>query len=245
MAIEHTASGTRTLRHLAVLATALAARAALADEPADAASAPPADDRPVLLASSALNIPSAPPAQPAVARQGAPLGRRRHVLGLQLDAGVPDITAASVIYRPWSYVRFTGGMLYNLAGYGVRGGVSVQPYFPIAPSLTLEAGHYFDANVYDKLKGYATIDENLRPLLEKVGYTFVNAQVGLELGHPDWFVFFVRAGISRVWVSVHNANEAVKSATASANGTVLKSMDDPNVTLGIPNVKLGFMLFFF
>jgi hypothetical protein len=211
----------RALRRTAFLFALLAAATAAAETPLDAASA------------------SAPPAAPL----SAPIGRKHDVLGLQLDLGVPDIGGVSLLYRPLKWMRFEGGMLYNTAGYGVRGGVSVLPYFPIAPSLTLEAGHYFDSNVYARVSQYTTVNDDLRPLLEKVGYTFVNAQVGLELGHPNVFVFFVRAGVSKVWLSVHNAAAAASSSSSSASGKVVV-MEDPTVRLGIPNVKLGFMIYF-
>ncbi len=220
----------------AAAAAALLQGAALADAPS----------APQLASASALPGATPPAATASLVSSDQPaFARRKHILGLQLDAGVPDVTAVSVLYRPLKYVRLSGGMLYNLASYGLRGGVSVQPYFPIAPSLTLEVGHYFDGNAYDKLSKYTSIDENLRPYLQKVGYTFVNAQLGLELGHPDWFVFFVRAGISRVWTSIHNANDATKSASAGDGGLKPTFIGDPNVRLGIPNVKLGFMIFFY
>jgi hypothetical protein len=230
---------TLALRRAALLCAVVAAAPALADAPA----AEP-DTKLASAAPLATAAPLPPPPAPATASSEAPLGRRRHILGLQLDAGVPDVTGLSVIYRPWSYVRFNGGMLYNLAGYGVRGGASIQPYFPIAPSLNLEAGHYFGANVFKKLSSYTSIDDNLKPVLSDVGYTFVNASVGLELGHPDWFVFFIRGGLSKVWLTVKNANASLPAAKAGSDFTI-SSMADPTVKLGIPNVKLGFMLFFY
>jgi hypothetical protein len=229
---------TLALRRAALLCAVVAAAPALADAPAEPettlASAAP-------LATAA---PLPPPPAPATASTDAPLGRRRHILGLQLDAGVPDVTALSVIYRPWSYVRFNGGMLYNTASYGVRAGASIQPYFPIAPSLNVEVGHYFDGNVYKRISAYTSVDENLRPMLSDVGYTFVNASLGLELGHPDWFVFFIRGGLSKVWLTVKNANASLPAAKAGSDFTI-SSMTDPDAKLGIPNVKLGFMLFFY
>ncbi|HEX7622014.1 MAG TPA: hypothetical protein VF400_00475, partial [Anaeromyxobacteraceae bacterium] len=170
-------------------------------------------------------------------------GRGPHKFGLQLDGGVPDGAAASLLYRPLKFVRLGGGLLYNYAGYGVRGGVTILPYFPIAPSLTLEVGHYFDSNVASGIGRFTTVSDNVRPLLQRVGYTFVNAQVGLELGHPDWFVFFVRGGLSRVWLSVHGA-EAAAQQLASGSLTV-SHMDDPSLRLAIPDVKVGFILYFY
>jgi len=206
------------------------------------ASAAPAEHTSPLLAAAAAPVllPTTGPAAPLDApRPAAPLGRRRHIIGLELDAGVPDGASATVLYRPWKYVRFGGGLLYNYVGYGVRGGVSVLPYFPIAPSLTLEVGHYFEADASKKLAKFVDVGDDLEPMLKRVGYTFANAQLGLEIGHPDWFVFFVRAGISRVWLSVHDAQQGLSSASD------LKTLDDPSIRLGIPNAKVGFMIFFY
>lgn len=195
---------------------------------------------PTVAAAAPVLLPPPGPAAPLEApRPAAPLGRRRHIIGLELDGGVPDGASATLLYRPWSYVRFGGGLLYNYAGYGVRGGVSVLPYFPIAPSLTLEVGHYFEADASAKVAKFVHVDDNLKPMLQRIGYTFANAQLGLEIGHPDWFVFFVRAGISRVWVSVHDAQQALSSTSN------LKTLDDPSIRLGIPNAKVGFMIFFY
>ncbi|HEX9289729.1 MAG TPA: hypothetical protein VF904_09400 [Anaeromyxobacteraceae bacterium] len=170
-------------------------------------------------------------------------GRSHHILGLAIDGGLPDGASATVLYRPWKFLRFGGGLLYNYIGYGVRGGVSVLPYFPIAPSLTLEAGHYFEANANARIAQYGSVPEELKPLLDRVSYTFANAQLGLELGHPDWFVFYVRAGLSRVWFTAHGADRVASSQGSSGNTRV--TVEDPNIRLGIPNVKAGFMLFFY
>ncbi len=116
------------------------------------------------------------------------------------------------------------------------------PYFPIAPSLTLEAGHFFDANANTRVSQFTHVDDNLKPLLERVGYTFVNAQVGLELGHPNWFVFFLRAGLSRVWLSSSDANKVV---VTNSDGTRITFPADPSARLGIPTAKAGFMFFFY
>jgi hypothetical protein len=170
-------------------------------------------------------------------------GRSHHILGLAIDGGVPDGASATVLYRPWKFLRFGGGLLYNYIGYGVRGGVSVLPYFPIAPSLTLEAGHYFEANANARIAQFGKVPQELQPLLDRVSYTFANAQLGLEVGHPDWFVFYVRAGLSRVWFTPHGMDQVAASQASSGNTRV--TVQDPNVRLGIPNVKAGFMIFFY
>ena len=168
--------------------------------------------------------------------------RALHVLALSLDAGVPDGAGISLHYRPWSFLRVGGGLLYNYAGYGARAEVSILPRWVVAPALTLEAGHYFDANLNKRVSQYTTVSDSVQPLLEQVGYTFANAQVGLEIGHPNWFVFFVRAGVGRIWADVHGAQAA---ALRQTGGDVrITSMNDPAVRFGNPNAKLGFLFYF-
>lgn len=222
---------------LRTLTPALALAASLAAPPAaaDTALAAPA---PEALAASLPGPAQLPPPPSASSMYG---GRGRHVLGLQLDAGAPDGAGATLLYRPLSFVRLGGGLLYNSAGYGLRGGVTLLPYFPIAPTLTLEAGHYFEANAANSVGRFVTIPDAVRPLLERVGYTFVSAQVGLEVGHPDWFVFFVRGGLSRVWLSMHDARTAAQASTSG--GLRVSQMNDPQVTM--PDVKVGFAVFFY
>jgi hypothetical protein len=191
-----------------------------------------------------LPAPPPPPAtlaSPVTSIGGARKSYRR--FGLGLDAGFPDISSANVLYRPFRYLRFSGGVLYNYAGFGVRGGASIQPYFPIAPSLTFEAGHYFEANVRAKVERYEDVDANIAPLLERVGYSFASAQVGLELGHHNAFVFFVRAGVTRMWMTPKNAGAAARAAT-EGDSTRITDMQDPKLTAQLPCAKLGFLVFF-
>jgi hypothetical protein len=189
--------------------------------------------------------PGAPPPAPesAVSTAAPPApepSEARHILGVGLDLGVPDFAAASVLVRPVSYVRASGSLLYDYAGWGVRGGIAVLPYFPIAPSLNLEVGRFFESNANGKLP--VKVSSRYQPLLDKFGYTFVSLQVGLEVGAPDSAVFFIRGGLSKMWMTAHNINQTV--GTTSSTGTQLQ-VSDANLRLGVPSVKLGFMVYFF
>ena len=164
--------------------------------------------------------------------------RRRHVLGLSIDGGVPDFAGVTLLYRPVPYVRLGAGLLYDYAGFGVRGGVSLLPYWFVAPSLNLEAGHFFEANVGQKLSRFVKFDDNVQPLLSHISYTFVNAQLGLELGHPDWFVFFLRAGLTRLWADAPGSSQ-FQSSDSSA------TLHDVTLRTQFPSAKLGFMFFFY
>jgi hypothetical protein len=192
--------------------------------------------------------PPAPPAPAAPAPAAADPGavtvvehpaRDYRILGLSIDAGAPDGAGFNLIYRPWKYVRFGGGLLYNYFGMGVSGSVTVAPYYWIAPALTLEAGKYFQSDYGAKISGAS---DGAKPYLKQVGYTYLNAMVGLELGAPNRFVFFVRGGLSKTSLDVHIDNSTFSTSTSDV---YVKSMKDPSATLGIPAAKLGFILYLF
>ncbi len=156
---------------------------------------------------------------------------------------MPDFAGATLLYRPLKFVRLGGAVLYDYVGYGVSGGVTVLPYFPIAPSLTIEAGHFFETNAAAKLEQRGvTIDANVRPLLEHFGYTFANAQVGLEIGHPNWFVVYVRAGSTRLWYTARGASQ-VATSQQDASSTTRVTIADPSLRAQFPEAKIGFLFF--
>ncbi|HET9598778.1 MAG TPA: hypothetical protein VFP65_24600 [Anaeromyxobacteraceae bacterium] len=182
------------------------------------------------------------PMAPVAAAAAPSAPRRQHVLGLSLDAGAPQGAGVSLHFRPWTFLRLGGGLLYNYVGYGARAEVSIQPSWIVAPALTLEAGHYFDANANQRVSQYTTVDEAFRPLLEQVGYSYANAQVGLEIGHPNWFVFFVRAGVGRIWLDVRGAERVAQ--TGQTGDVRVTSMGNPSLRLGTPNARVGFLFYF-
>jgi hypothetical protein len=177
------------------------------------------------------------------ARSEAP--RSPLLFGLAFDVGLPDAAALSVLVRPVPYLRVGAALLYDYLGYGVRGSVSIQPHWVIAPSLGVAVGHLFDA------AGYTTLSQAepalfgnpaLRPMLDHLGYTLASVEVGLELGHPDWFVIFARAGLSRVWTTVHGLGPALSGTSTSS--AVTFAADDPGITLQIPSAKVGLLVHF-
>lgn len=197
---------------------------------------------PLVLLAFAEAASAAPTSRLSLPR-AAPAPRPHRALGLQLDAGLPDAAALGVVYRPWRPLRLSASALHNVAGFGVRGGVTVAPAWIIAPSLTLEGGHFFDANAWSTASRYGGASEDVRPLFERFGYSFASAQAGLEIGAPNRFVVFLRAGLSRVWLRARNA-DAAANAAIDDEGTLVTEMSDPEVRLGIPSAKLGMVLFF-
>jgi len=182
-----------------------------------------------------LVVSSTPQDVPTI--QSAAVDRERAMrwLGASVDAGVPDGMAASVALRPWHWLRIQAGGMHNTISPGLRGGISLVPfYFWITPSLTVEAGHYFEGDA-TWIARRLTSDRSLDPLFRQVGYDFGNAHLGLELGSPQGVSFFLRAGISYVQMG-QGVQQAITDPTIPG---------DTKLSGVIPSAKLGLLIYFF
>jgi hypothetical protein len=153
-------------------------------------------------------------------------GEPRHrTFGMGLDVGVPDGAALTFLVRPYlSWLRVGGAVTHNGIAPGVRGSVTIDPIaFPLAPTLTVEGGHYWEGNL--------PIVKDSRT----VGYDYANFHLGLEVGNRETFRFFLRGGASWVDVSSGPGAPVTTGATmgiASYSGWLA------------PSAKLGFAAYF-
>src|SRR5688572_30341116 len=108
-------------------------------------------------------------------------GHRR--FGVMADAGVPDGATASLVVRPIRAIRAHAGVGSNAISTGLRAGVTVVPLSGwFSPSLSVDVGRYpeGDANpLVRRVMGDPTYSSTM---LEQVGYDYLNAHVGFELG---------------------------------------------------------------
>jgi hypothetical protein len=115
------------------------------------------------------------------------------------------------------------------------------------PSLSLEVGHYRDGDANGLVRGFVGSNRWLTPLFEKIGYTYVNGQLGLELGRGK-VQFFVHAGVSHLRAVIHNANDALagRNQLVQPDGSVttVQITQDPKVRVWVPSVKLGMVVYF-
>jgi len=160
------------------------------------------------------------------------------VVGLMADAGVPDGAIGSLVIRPWQWLRVYGGAGTNTVSRGYRGGLSLVP-FGAGPSLSLECGHYGEGNANGVVSRLMNGQWSSSPLLDRVGYDFVNAHVGLDFGGKH-VIFFVHGGISRVWAQVHNLNNAFQDTDSN---TVVRVSQDPKVKVTGSSLKVGLIVF--
>jgi len=203
----------------------------------------PAHQLPVLAAAALLAwaVPARADVAGSVSTVGAVVTQKPlPLLGVMVDAGLPDGANASLVLRPFSWLRAHGGGGSNMISKGVRIGATVLP-FGGGPSATLEAGHYFDGDANGLAQRFAG-SSFASPLLERVGYDYANAHLGLDFGSRR-VTFYIHGGMSYVRAQIHNVNEQVASSSGSSSGTTVSFNQDPTVRVVAPSAKLGFIFY--
>lgn len=168
--------------------------------------------------------------------------KRLPLLGVMLDAGLPDGANASLVVRPLRWLRAHGGAGYNMVSPGLRAGLTVLP-FGSGPSATVEGGHYFDGNANGIVRRFAGQSFD-NALLERVGYDYANFHLGLDLGSRR-ATFYIHGGMSYLRAKVHNVDSVLESETSGsgAGSTEVSIKQDPIVRAWFPSLKLGLIVY--
>lgn len=162
-------------------------------------------------------------------------------IGAMADVGLPDGATASIVVRPIRALRVHAGVSHNLISLGGRAGLTYVPFrWWASPTLSLEYGHYADGNANPLVRMATGDTEFSSAVLERVGYDYANAHVGLELGRK-WFTFYIHAGVSRITGNVHNLNS--ETMTEAEGTTTITFSKDPSVTLLAPSARIGFVVY--
>jgi hypothetical protein len=174
-------------------------------------------------------------AAPAPAAATSVSSARAPIVGVQIDAGLPDGAVVSGVYRPVPYARFDAGLTYNLIGVGVRAGATAAPWrFVVTPTLRGELGHTFASDASGFIDNFATLTADEKRALSDVSLTYASLLVGAELGSPDSVVFFVHAGFSWYWATVNNYPGLVRSLDPDVSAS-----DNASVSGRIVSLNLG------
>jgi len=161
-------------------------------------------------------------------------------IGLLVDAGAPVGAGLAAMFRPWSLLRFEGGLNWNYLSFGLRGGVTVIPFeWGITPTLHLEGGHFFtgDASRF-------TSDGGAKLLLQSIPEDYLSSSLGLEFGSQQRFVFFLRMGLCWIRTRAQNVAAGINAINPGSTTTV-KSADNAPMLLQVPTVSVGMLLFLF
>lgn len=146
--------------------------------------------------------------------------------GGQLDVGLPDGLALGPVYAPLPWMRLNLSAAHNTFAPGLRMGLTWDPItFPIVPTLTAEAGHYFG--------GYSF----LAPDKPGISYDYANLHLGFEIGKRNSWRIFIHAGPSWIHLKTSDLNRiftetGFSTGEAEVSGTVF------------PTAKIGFAAFF-
>jgi hypothetical protein len=195
---------------------------------------------------SATSAPSAKSPEATAAKSAPPPAAPEPSLpwlGIQLDAGVPDGAQAALVLRPWRALRFTVGGGYNVISKGVRGGLSLLP-FGRGPSLTVEAGRFFEGDANAAARKYMGDFQDIA-VLQRVGYDFANAHLGLDFGYKR-VTFFIHGGMSYLRGKVRDANQFFTDPSIdgmNADGVSVKFTQDPTVVAIGPSAKIGLIVY--
>jgi hypothetical protein len=167
---------------------------------------------------------------------------RNTIFGIGLDGGAPGGAGAMLLVRPLWWLRFNGGLAYNVAGFGYRGGVTLSPgQWAVTPTLNLDAGRYLSG---DYTRFTTVTDPRVASALSRTTYTFGTAQVGLEFGSQRRVSFYLRGGLTYVMSAVSAADtNAIVGGNLSGNTSVRAG--ETKVTALLPCASLGFNIFIY
>ena len=176
---------------------------------------------------------------PAIAATFVPAWHRPRDWGVAFDVGVPDGATTALVLRPRPAVELAAGVSYNGIGPGVRAGITWIPMRRwISPTISLDVGDYRDGDANPLVRLVTGNHGFSSQLLDRVGYDYVDAHAGVELGRHALRVF-VRAGVSRVAGTIH----AVGTLTTGSMPGVIGGTD-PTVTVTGISARIGMILHF-
>jgi hypothetical protein len=182
---------------------------------------------------------ASPPPEKLSALAAAPADPPR--IGAGVDLGLPDGATVSIVARPIRSIRAHAGLSHNLISLGERAGITWVPLsWWASPTLSVEYGHYAEGNANPLVRMISGDRTFSSAVLDRVGYNYANAHVGLELGRR-WFTFYLHAGVSRVTGAVHNLS--AETMSQSAGTTSVSFGRDPSVRLWSVSGRVGFIVY--
>jgi hypothetical protein len=194
-----------------------------------------------LLGLAARAAMAAPPPELSRTLDGTQGEGRLPVVGLMLDAGVPDGVIGSLVVRPAAFARLHLGGGSNSASPGLRGGVSIIPVGQ-GPSFTVEVGHYRAGDTNALLGGLLGGLGKFGSYVHRFSYTFANAHAGIELGGRHVTVF-IHGGFSYLRATLSSVHATPEQDPSLPGRISLTFTRDPIVRLFTPSAKLGLVVY--
>lgn len=162
--------------------------------------------------------------------------------GLMLDAGMPEGAGLSGVFRPSPYLRLHIGGAHNGLRGAARAGLTLLPLRGrFSPSLSLEFGHAQAASAETLSRRLADRTQLPSSSMERVGYSYGSAHLGLEFNATRRISFFVRGGMSLMEMDVPSLQKLDEPFRDSLSPVETKSWMMRTLR---PSAKLGLTLFF-
>jgi hypothetical protein len=132
--------------------------------------------------------------------------------------------------------QFALGFTIGAPDGAVLFGVDLRPIdFFVFPVIHGEYGYYFAGQTSDRIKSWASVPENLWPLVGDASYNWWSALVGIGFGSRRGFEVRLEGGVT--WLSLN-----VKGGTSSVNGVQITA--DPWKSQAFaPTARLNFLYF--
>ncbi len=161
------------------------------------------------------------------------------LLGITVDAGVPDGANAAFVVRPIRAVRLHAGGGTNAISRGVRAGITLVPLpFWLSPTLSVDYGRYPEGNANPAIRSVTGDDSFSVAMLEHVGYSYTNAHLGLEFGRHRT-TFYLHAGASYITSKLRDLDASSRDGSTSVTFTT-----DPDVAMWAVSARIGLVVYF-
>ncbi len=152
---------------------------------------------------------------------------------------MPDGLNLGLVLAPADWMRLVAAIGSNSASLDYRGGVSLVP-MGWGPSFTLEVGHCDTAPTTGLIRTFFTVPSWVRPYVQQLGYTYVNAHVGFDY-RLGGLILFVHGGFTYLSGTLRSPNPIVVDSSTNTSITIAQ---DGNVTAYTLSGKAGFLYMF-
>jgi hypothetical protein len=165
-------------------------------------------------------------------------GRAPSHVGFEVGAGVPSGASAQLILAPWPALRLQAGGSHDGVGPGVLGGITLAPFNDwFAPVLSVTAGRMFESDGTAQVRRYVELNAVQAQVAQRLGYDFLSAELGVEVGLAGRFVVALHAGVAGVRGTLHGLGPAIGMTSSQLQ------LGEVNVRAVVPSARLGFVFF--
>jgi hypothetical protein len=190
---------------------------------------------------SALSIraANAAPAATVSAQAHRSVKLEHRYFGLATDVGMPDGLNLGLVVSPADWMRLGASFGTNSASLNYRGGLSIIPV-GWGPSFSMEVGHCDTAPTTGVIRTFFTVPSWVKPYVQQLGYTYVNAHVGFDY-RVGGFTMFIHGGYTYLMGTVRSPDTIVVDSKTS---TSVKIAVDGDVTAYTLSAKAGLIYMF-